>query len=121
MHAPMISHLYVGSPIGPSAQPINFTDVNASALRLLPALLSRWLPEGRTVGDEYVARNPKRNDRSPGSFKVRLRGARAGAWADFATGETGGDVISLAAFLAGVSQSEAARRLAKMLGGHNDR
>ena len=37
-------------------------------------------------------------------------------WADFATGDKGGDVISLAAFLFGLSQAEAARRIAGMLG-----
>ena len=78
-----------------------------------PTLLARWLPDGRREGNEYVARNPRRHDRHPGSFKINLS---RGAWADFATGDRGGDVISLAAFLAGTSQGEAARELARMLG-----
>jgi hypothetical protein len=41
---------------------------------------------------------------------------RNGKWADFATGDKGGDPISLAAYLGGLSQSEAARRLAECLG-----
>jgi len=61
----------------------------------------------------YVALNPKRADQRLGSFSVNLR---TGRWADFATGDKGGDPISLAAFLAGLSQVEAARRLATMLG-----
>ena len=76
-------------------------------------LVSRWLPHGRRVGNEWVARNPTRVDRRPGSFKVNLR---SGRWADFATGDRGGDPISLAAFIFGLSQVEAARKLAEMLG-----
>ena len=37
---------------------------------------------------------------------------KTGRWADFATGERGGDVVSLAAFIFGTSQTEAARTLA---------
>jgi len=48
---------------------------------------------------------------------VRLAGPRAGAWADFATGDKGGDIVSLLAYLQGVSQSEAARRLRRELWG----
>ena len=39
-----------------------------------------------------------------------------GAWGDFATGESGGDLISLAAYLFRVGQGEAAKRVAGMLG-----
>jgi hypothetical protein len=63
---------------------------------VLPRLLERWLPGGRIEGAEYVARNPKRHDQRPGSFKVNLA---TGRWADFATGDKGGDPISLAAYL----------------------
>jgi len=89
-----------------------FGEINRSALLVGPALVSRWLPEGQREGTEWVARNPRRQDRTIGSFKVNLH---TGRWADFATGDKGGDVISLAAFLWGVSQSEAARRLAREL------
>jgi hypothetical protein len=41
---------------------------------------------------------------------------RTGRWADFATGDKGGDIVSLAAYLFGLSQSEAARQVAQMLG-----
>lgn len=92
---------------------LNFASVNAAALRELPALLARWLPDGRANGREYEARNPRRADRRVGSFRVNMR---TGRWADFATGDRGGDPVSLAAFLFGLSQIEAARRLADMLG-----
>jgi hypothetical protein len=91
----------------------DFARVNAAALPALPALLERWLPDGRRHGPEYVALNPTRADRHLGSFRVNLR---SGRWADFATGDRGGDPVSLAAYLFGLSQAEAARRLADMLG-----
>ncbi len=94
-------------------QRIDFAAVNRAALAALPALLRRWLPDGRQVGREYLARNPRRADKRAGSFKVNTR---TGRWADFATGDAGGDVVSLAAYLSGTGQAEAARALADMLG-----
>jgi hypothetical protein len=90
-----------------------FAAVNQAALAMWPLLLRRWLPDGRRVGHEWVALNPKRADRRPGSFCVNLT---TGRWADFATGDRGGDPVSLAAYLAGIGQGEAARRLAGILG-----
>ena len=97
---------------------IDFTGINRAALANLPSLLNRWLPDGRVVGHEYEARNPTRSDRRPGSFRVNVT---TGKWADFATGDKGGDVVSLAAYLSGTGQAEAARALADMLGvrGHD--
>ncbi len=92
---------------------VNFSTINAAALRELPALLTRWLPDGRAVGREWTARNPRRADRAAGSFRVNLV---TGRWSDFATGDAGGDVVSLAAYLFGLSQLDAARRVADMLG-----
>jgi hypothetical protein len=95
----------------------DFKAVNSAAFAALPALLGRWLPDGRKEGREWVARNPRRHDRKPGSFKVNLETAQ---WSDFATGDKGGDVVSLAAYLGGLSQLEAARSLAEMLGVSHD-
>jgi hypothetical protein len=92
---------------------LDFSKINAVALPALPALCARWMPSGKRVGREYVALNPTRADRRAGSFKVNLH---TGRWADFATGEKGGDPVSLAAYLFGLRQSEAARRLAYALG-----
>lgn len=94
-------------------QPLPFEAINKAALHCLPALLARWLPDGRVSGREYVARNPRRADTNPGSFSVNTGNGR---WADFASGDKGGDVVSLAAYLFGLKQSEAAERLAGMLG-----
>ncbi len=92
---------------------LDFPAINRAALASLPVLLRRWLPDGRLMGREYTARNPTRTDRRPGSFKVNVS---TGKWADFATGDKGGDVVSLAAYLSGTGQAEAARNLSEMLG-----
>ena len=95
------------------SRPIDFAEINRAALAAFPAVLARILPGGKRVGAEIVALNPRRADRRLGSFKVNRY---YGKWADFATGDKGGDPISLVAYLADVSQGEAARLLARMLG-----
>jgi hypothetical protein len=92
---------------------LDYDAIKSAALAVLPAIAPRWLPGGRREGVEWVAKNPRRADRRAGSFKVNLR---TGCWSDFATGDKGGDVISLAAYLDGCSQREAAKRLAAGLG-----
>lgn len=96
-----------------SQSSIDFARINSAALAALPALLGRWLPDGKREGHEWVARNPRRSDREPGSFKVNMNTCR---WCDFATGDRGGDPVSLAAYLFNIRQGEAASRLAAMLG-----
>ena len=92
--------------------PLDFNAINKAALAAFPVVLARILPGGKRVGEEIVALNPRRADRNLGSFKVNRYNGR---WADFATGDKGGDPISLVAYLADVSQGEAARLLAHML------
>ena len=92
---------------------LDFEAINRAALASLPALLRRWLPDGQLVGREYEARNPRRADRRPGSFRVNVT---TGKWADFACDAKGGDVVSLAAYLSGTGQAEAARALGAILG-----
>ena len=95
----------------------DFAAINAAARASLSRLLPSWLPGGRREGREWVARNPKRADRSLGSFKTNLQ---SGAWSDFATNEAGGDPISLFAYLNDLKQGEAARRIASELGLSSD-
>src|SRR4051812_19042686 len=89
-----------------------FAVLQRETTRLLPRLVGSWLPTGRREGNEWIALNPRRADRSLGSFKVNLQ---TGRWADFASGDAGGDAISLLAYLRGVSQAQAARLLAREL------
>jgi hypothetical protein len=93
--------------------PIDFAKINRAALAAFPAVLARILPGGKRVGKEIVALNPRRTDRNLGSFKINRYNGR---WADFATDDKGSDPISLVAYVADVSQVEAARLLARMLG-----
>jgi hypothetical protein len=66
------------------------------------------------MGSEWIALNPTRADRRLGSFKINLY---TGRWADFATGDAGGDLVSLRAYLDGIRQGQAARRIAREIGG----
>ncbi|MGQ3674680.1 hypothetical protein ACT6QH_04155 [Xanthobacter sp. TB0139] len=91
---------------------VDFARIRRMSLYALPWLLERWLPGGRVVGLEYVIRNPTRADRHPGSFRINLH---TGVWADFATDDRGGDLISLHAYLTGRSQIDAARDIAQLL------
>lgn len=92
---------------------IDFARVNAAALAHADSVVRGLLPDGHREGVEWVARNPLRTDRRPGSFKCNTS---TGRWADFSSGDKGGDLVSLAAFVAGVSQRDAAIRLAESLG-----
>lgn len=95
-----------------TSKPIDYSAIHQAALAVFPSLLRMWLPNGRMMGREYVALNPRRDDRRPGSFRINTR---TGKWADFATGDRGGDVVSLFAFLFDLPQREAAGQLAALL------
>jgi hypothetical protein len=110
LHRPDRECAQGSDPCKPAAR--TFSTVQRASLPLLKRLLAGWLPNGRLEGDEWVAFNPRRTDRTLGSFKINLR---TGRWADFATGNRGGDAISLLAYLRGLSQAEAARLLAQEL------
>lgn len=92
---------------------IGFRRIADAALGHAESIVQRWLPDGRREGSEWSALNPTRGDHRKGSFKVNLRNGR---WGDFATGDSGGDLISLAVYLFGLEPAEAARRVAEMLG-----
>ena len=93
---------------------IDFVALNQWAVKALPAILNRFLPGGVMRGQEYIARNPTRADRKLGSFKVNMH---TGRWADFATGDAGGDIISLIAYVQRIGQADAARLVQEMVGG----
>ncbi|KHK02849.1 DNA primase [Desulfovibrio sp. TomC] len=91
--------------------PDSFMRVNASAFGRITELLPIWLPGGRQEGQEYVCASL---DGGQGrSCKVNLA---TGKWADFATDEKGGDLVSLFAAIHGLRQSDAAQRIAENLG-----
>ena len=100
------------------ANNIDFEMVNYRALRQLPSLLHHFLPGGAMLGHEYLARNPVRDDRRAGSFKINML---TGRWSDFAIAKSGGDVISLVAYLHGSSQLDAARKVLEVMEGSHGR
>lgn len=95
---------------------IDFKQIAREALDHSLPLLMDLLPGGRIEGLEYVVRNPTRGDRKAGSFSINIF---TGRWCDFATGERGGDLISLVAYIKVLPQGEAARELARMMWGKN--
>lgn len=92
---------------------VNFNRIASHALANSESIVRQWLPNGCREGAEWTALNPKRADRRRGSFRINLN---TGRWGDFAAGASGGDLISLAAYLADITQVDAARRVAAMLG-----
>ena len=92
---------------------VAFGRIAAAALHYADVLVRRWLPQGRREGTGWIALNPRRADRRKGSFKINLANGR---WCDFATGDAGGDLVSLAAYLFDLRQGEAAARIAQALG-----
>ncbi|MCK8787740.1 hypothetical protein M0638_25595 [Roseomonas sp. NAR14] len=97
-----------------AAGPPDYAAVNSAALARLPEVVARLLPGGRQQGAVYFCASLRGGEGR--SCQVRLTGARRGAWADFAADVAGGDPVSLAAAVAGLTQAEAAERLAQMLG-----
>ena len=94
---------------------LDFAVINAAALPVLPVLVARWFPAGHREGREWcvgsIGGEPGR------SLKINLT---TGVWRDFAADTGGSDPVSLAAAAFSLSQAEAARRLAEMLGVRHD-
>lgn len=93
--------------------PIDFQLIAAAALASARRLLLDWVPGGEWSGDEYKPRNPTRDDKRPGSFVIN---AKTGKWIDNATGDAGGDLVSLYAYVHFVDQVEAAKKVAGLVG-----
>jgi len=71
-------------------------------------ILRQLVGNGEIQGKSYVALNPTRNDRHIGSFFIDIA---TGRFYDFATGDKGGDVIDLAAYIYNCGIGEAVQRL----------
>lgn len=92
---------------------VAFGRIADQALSRSESVLRAFLPDGRREGAEWVATNPTRTDKRRGSFKANIN---TGKWADFSTGDKGGDLISLVAYVTDKPQREAAISLAEALG-----
>lgn len=92
---------------------LDFKYVANEALSAVQRILSHYLPGGKTKGNEYVVANPTRQDKKVGSFSINTE---TGVWSDFSTGDKGGDIISLIAYLDSSSQLAACKELSEFLG-----
>ena len=85
---------------------IDFDAINARLLSDYLGTLKQWLPNGKKIGAYWCVGSLAGE---PGeSLKIH---ARKGLWSDFATGDKGGDPVSLYAAIHGIGQGEAAKRL----------
>jgi len=72
-----------------------------------------FAPGGKINGGEYLALCPCREDKTIGSFCINVS---TGAWADFSTSKTGGDIISYVAYCKGLNQADALAEIKKNIG-----
>jgi putative DNA primase/helicase len=88
--------------------------VAMAALNHSIVLVPEWLPDGRRIKSEWLAKNPARGDRQVGSFSVSLL---TGKWHDFADNAAkGGDLVGLLAYLQNCKQWQAAQMIDNRLG-----
>jgi len=85
---------------------INFEDLKSKLNSQTLELLREWLPGGRLIGKEYTCASI--HGGKGNSFKYNIE---KHTFCDFATGQSGLDLISLYALIHGLSQSDAAKRL----------
>jgi len=74
-------------------------------------ILRELVGAGEIQGSNYVALNPRRNDKHRGSFRIDIA---TGRFYDFATGDRGGSVIDLAMFVYNCGIVEAAQKLQQL-------
>lgn len=90
----------------------DFKDIAARVLQSAEVLLKQWLPAGIKVGHEYQCGNL--NGDKGNSLSINIK---TGVWADFASGERGGDLLSLyAAIKCNNDQYKAVQELAESFG-----
>ena len=89
----------------------DFKKLGHEALPHAELLLTEWFPNGRRFGAEFKVGSLCGEKGESLSVNTAT-----GKWKDFATGEGGGDLVSLFAASRGISQGEAARGLAKAIG-----
>lgn len=88
--------------------PIRFEALAQALLARAGHLVPAWLQGGHSRGHEYVC-----GGLGGGAGKSCSVNLTTGAWADFATGEQGGDLISLYAAMHGMTMGKAAVQVAR--------
>ena len=90
---------------------LDYKTIARAALPRAVSICERMLPGGKLRGREWVC-----GDLRGGPGESCSVNTQTGKWADFASNAKGGDLMSLVAAIHGLSQLEAAERLAVMLG-----
>lgn len=90
---------------------IDFAALNAALLGSAEHWVALWLPGGKRRGREWVCGDLSGCEGT--SCSVNLK---TGFWADFQSGDRGGDLISLYAAIHRMNQGAAARELQQLLG-----
>jgi putative DNA primase/helicase len=95
-----------------STAAIDFAGLNEQALQAFDRFIDWLCLEGEQRGKQFVALNPKRSDKSLGSFCINTE---TGIWKDFAIDTGGGDLVSLVAYIKDLTQGAAFRSLSGLL------
>lgn len=96
-----------GKPVG-RGRPLSLARSRQALLDNSEYVLQQWLPDGTCSNQEYVAKNPTRDDKSPGSFKINMD---TGVWSDFATEDAkGANLVDLYVYLHGITDKKVAAR-----------
>jgi RecA-family ATPase len=90
---------------------VPFDEIRTSVLAQAERLLRSWFPRGKVVGHEFKIGNLHGD--AGESLSVSLV---SGLWKDFATDDSGHDLIDLRAAMLGTGRTEAARELGLSLG-----
>jgi len=87
---------------------VNFAEIKQRYQENPLPILRQLVGQGKIERGDYVALNPRRNDRHLGSFRIKIS---TGGFYDFATGDKGGSIIDLAAYVNNCGIVEAAERI----------
>lgn len=88
----------------------DFAEIRAALLQRIDQLARELAPGGHVSAQYYISRNPRRDDRHPGSFWIMVKGPALGVWKDEATMDKAGDVISFVQHCAGLNDMSAVRK-----------
>jgi len=91
--------------------PIDFAALKAALLDQIDRLVPMWLPGGIVQGHEYVC-----GSLSGGAGRSTSVNLNTGRWADFASDESGNDLIDLYAAINGLTMGKAALQVARETG-----
>jgi hypothetical protein len=94
----------------PTLTPFEVEQLESQAVNVMPAILKRWLPDGRISNQHWSAPHPKNRTRT---LSVDLL---TGAWREFPTGASGRTITSLIIHFTGLPQEEALLNLTAMIG-----